>query len=128
MSNVKIEAARAERDGRQHNGRSCKRCMYCSVAHSASQIEELCQTKHQNSSANAQREWGEASFTPRGRGVRSEFMTAILAASSLKQSLKPGTMRDDPTMSIDGIKGKKGIQECSSGTLTGSILPLDRHF
>lgn len=38
-------------------------------------------------------------------------MTAILAASSLKQSLKPGAMRDDPTMSIDGIKGKNGVQE-----------------
>lgn len=39
-------------------------------------------------------------------------MAAVLAASSLKQSLKPGAMRDDPTMSFNGIKGKKGIQEC----------------
>ena len=54
-------------------------------------------------------------------------MAAILAASSLKQSLEPGAMRDDSTISINGIKGEKGIQEMSSGTLTGSTLPLDRH-
>lgn len=71
---------------------------------------------------------GRASFTPRVGGVRSEFMAAILAAGSLKQSLKPGAMRDDPVVTINGMKGKEGYTRMSSGTLTSSIITPDRHL
>ena len=55
-------------------------------------------------------------------------MAAILAAGSLKQSLEPGAMRDDPTVTINGMKRKGGYTRMSSGTLTSSIITLDRRL
>ena len=74
-------------------------------------LRNFVRQEQQNNSVNAQREWGGAPFTLRGRGVRSESITAMLAASLLKQSLGSGAMRDESTVSIDGVKGKKGIQD-----------------
>ena len=63
VSKAKIEAARAGKNGSQHNSMSSEKRMHCWVAQGASQLDEISrQKKQQNSSANMQRErkrtWG----------------------------------------------------------------------